>query len=235
MKPSDTWAVAMSLAVVGVPALLLARWWRGPLTFLGVKTTPDRPRAFGYKCTWLAVKATSADEVVQGLRAAGLIGRSAPSNWHSGFERAYGPIGGRTAFVTPPVAGWVFVLHAPLERREDLDRLAKLSAQLGRAVYGFGSHRGVSAAMWVVTEGGAVKRAWCVSDGETVYDVGQVTPEEQALDISFAEPTEDDDERAERASHESTVIALAKAWTRDPTTLDTVTTEGVGAVVRLTA
>jgi hypothetical protein len=235
MKTSDTWALALSFAAIGVPALLFARWWRGPLTFLGVKTAPDRPRAFGYKSTWLAVKAASADEVVQALRAAGLAGRSAAANWESGFERAYGPIGGRTAFVSPPVDGWVFVLNAPLERREDLDRIAKLSGQLGRPVYGFGSHRGVGAALWVVADGGAVRRAWCVADGETIYDVGAVTPEEQALDISFGEPTEPDDERAERASDEATVIALAKAWTRDPTTLEQVTTEGVGAVVRLTA
>jgi hypothetical protein len=85
----------------------------------------------------------------------------------------------------------------------------------------------------VVADRGAVTRAWCTADGETIYDLGAVTPDERALGISFDPPGEDDDDDRVGASHESTVIALAKAWTRDPTTLEAVTTEGLGAVVRL--
>jgi hypothetical protein len=210
-------------------ALLVWRWWRGPLTRAGLDATPDRPRGFGYKCTWLAVRADSAEEVARALA----LGTPVPCNWASGFARVFGAIGARGVFVTPPVEGWVFAIGVPIDDDDALDTMAELSAALGRPVHAFGSHRGVSAASWIVAEDGSVRRAWGIADGERIFDRGEVTPEERALDISFdAEPSGDDDERWSRQSDESTVIALAAAWTRDPTTLDAVETPGVGLLLR---
>ncbi len=225
----DLFALGFALTLVGVPAFVVWRWWRGPLTRAGVDATPDRPRGFGYKCQWLAVQARSADEVVAALDVRAPV----PCNWESGFARVFGAIGGTEVFVTPPVDGWVFVLNFPLEDAASPAAVARIAAKLGRTVHGFGSHRGVSLATWVVADGGAVRRAWCVGDGQRVFDVGDPTPEELALDISFdAEPAHDDDDRWSRQSDEATVIALATAWTRDPTTLDAVETTGVGVLAR---
>jgi hypothetical protein len=184
--------------------------------------------SFGYKCTWLAVRASSADQVVDALRECGQIRKARPCNWQCGFEQAVWPVMSRKLFVSPPVRGWVFVLNYDV----DPDRVAALGARLGRPVYGFGSHRGVSAALWVVVEAGSVKRAWSTSDGEIVYNRGPVTPEEAALDISFApDVATEDDERWSRASNEATVMALAAAWTLDPTSLEAHQEAGVGSLV----
>jgi hypothetical protein len=224
----DALALSFSMGTVGFALALLWRWWRGPVTRLGLDATPDRPKSFGYKCTWLTVKASSAEEVADEL------GYDAPArcNWASGFERAFGAIGSKEVFVTPPVDGWVFVLGFPLSDDEDaFDAVGTLSSVLGRPVYAFGSHRGVSAALWGFAEGGVVKRAWSVSDGQVLISEGPVTPEERALDIDFSREPQPNDEAWSRQSHEATVVALAKAWTRDPTTLDEVSEPGVGVLL----
>ncbi|MDP1828094.1 MAG: hypothetical protein Q8L48_32765 [Archangium sp.] len=80
-----------------------------------MSTVPDRPRAFGYKCWWLAVRAGSAAEVVDALVAVGGVKRAVLCNWESGFARTFGAIGSRVVFITPPVKGWCFVLSQSLE------------------------------------------------------------------------------------------------------------------------
>ena len=225
MSPAQ---VVVVLAVLVVIALWL---WRRPDA--SIRADPDLPLSFGYKCTWLAVRASSADEVVEALRQCGQIRKARPCNWKCGFEQALRPIAGRKLFVSPAVRGWVFVLNYRLGGDVELDRVAALGARLGCSVYGFGSHRGVSAALWVVAEAGAVTRAWCTSDGETVYDRGSVTPEEAALDIAFAPDPDlatEDDEHWARSSNETTVLALAAAWTLDPTNLEAHPEPGVGSL-----
>lgn len=204
------------------------------MTSLWVNAQPDRPRAFGYKCQWLAMKATSADEVFAALLAIGAAKRPVPCNWESGLRRVYGAVGTREIFITPPVNGWCFVVDRPMGLHRSLEVIARLGRKWARPLYGFGSHRGVDHACWIALEPDKAKRAWCRSGGRIVYDLGDVTPAERALDLSFAEEREHvDDERWERSCHESTVIALARAWSLDPTTLDEVTQVGVGVLARL--
>lgn len=217
-------AFALPLAFLAI----LYRLYRGPLTHIGVRATPDRPARFGYKCGWLAVRASSVDEVVLALGPK----RRTPCNWATGIGRVYGNIGNEDVFVTPPVDGWVFVVGGRLDDVSRLDTVARLSRVLDREVFGFATHRGVSYAAWVRAERGEIVRAWAIVDGKRIYDRGPVTEAERALDISFdEEPSEEDDERWERQSHESTVIALSGTWTRDPTTLDEVEELGVGVLV----
>lgn len=228
-------AFALTFAVVCIAVPLLAGWWvwRRPFLTASLDSTPDEPRSFGFKCWWIAVKASGASQVAQALQQLELASPLGPCNWACGLERASVGVGSRLAFVTPAVDGWVFVVNWPAEAPADLEHLGRLSTKLGHPVFGFGSHRGVSAASWCIAEGGRIKRAWGRADGQTLYDVGVATGDERALDISFAPaPAHDDDERWERNAHESTVIALASKWTRDPTTLDAVKTPGVGLLLR---
>lgn len=218
-------AIGLPLAAFGIVYRLL----HGPFTTANVSAVPDRPQAFGYKSSWLAIQASSSDEI------AGALGpkRRTPCNWASGFERVFGsPLAG-ASFVTPPVQGWTFVIGPQLESEGSLERLAELSRTLGRPVYGFATHRVVSLAVWVVAEEGRITRAWGIADGTRLFDRGEITPEERALDISFDEdPSEEDDERWGRQSDEATVIALARAWSTDPTTLEEHTELGVGVLLR---
>ena len=226
----DLLGAVVAFAIPVVFLAILYRAIRGPLTHLGVVATPDRPVAFGYKCGWLAVCAASTDEVVDALAPT----RRTPCNWATGIARIYGGLGSKDLFVTPPVDGWVFVVGTRLDDAAQLDLVARLSRALDQEVFGFASHRGVSFAAWVRAAQGEIVRAWGIADGQRLYDQGPLTAAERALDISFdEEPSEDDDERWSRQSHEATVIALARAWSRDPTTLDAVTAMGTGTLITL--
>ncbi len=65
-----------------------------------IDTTPDKPVNFGYKNSWLAVRASDSKGVIESLA----IDNLQLANWHTGFVAAYNG----QAFVSPPVNGWVF-------------------------------------------------------------------------------------------------------------------------------
>jgi len=206
---------------LGLGVLALWRLFTGPLTTLGVKAMPDAAKAWGYKTAWLAMRSSSSQDVARALVTCGLAkGNPAPCNWDSGWKRAMRA--GRWMFVTPPLQGHVFVLECWVADADMSGKLAKLSATLGTTVYAFLSHRGVTAAGWVVAEAGAVRRAWVVTDGEVVLQQGEPTAEEKALKLDFAaEPEDEDSEEAWAAVRsESTVVELARRWTVDPTKLE---------------
>lgn len=225
---------ALTFAVLCAAVPLLAGWWvwRRPFLAASLDNTPDLPRAFGSTCWWLAVQASGAAEVAQALQQLELGSPLGPCNWACGVERAHRGTGSRLAFVTPAVEGWVFVINWPADSERDLEPLARLSAVLRRPVFGFGSHAADKSASWCIAEGGRLKRAWGRAQGRTLYDLGVETGDERALDLSLAATAAPDDERWQRAAHESTVIALAARWTRDPTTLEAVKTPGVGLLLR---
>jgi hypothetical protein len=224
----DALGLTFALGVVLFVLALGWRWWRGPARRPGVDVTPDRPISFGPKSSWLAVRAASADEVAHALG----YERPTRANWNVGFERAFGSVGVKECFITAPVDGWVFVVNHAVADEGSLETIAALARRLERPVYGFASHRARSEAAWVVADGQAITRAWSVSGGQVVYERGAVTPEERALQISFAREPDPGDEAWKRQHDEHTVLALAKAWTRDPTTLAAVTQLGVGVLVR---
>lgn len=228
----DVLTLTFAVSCLAVP--LLAGWWvwRRPFLAASLDSTPDAPRAFGSTCWWLAVQGGKASEVAQALQQLELGSPLGPCNWVCGLERARRGVGSRLAFVTPAVDGWVFVINWPADSERDLEPLARLSEVLRRPVFCFGSHAGAQTASWCIAEGGRLKRAWGRSLGRTLYDLGVETGDERALDLSLAATGAPDDERWLRAAHESTVIALAARWTRDPTTLDSVKTPGVGLLLR---
>jgi hypothetical protein len=75
--------------------------------------TPDKPKSFGYKVSWFAVKASDSTRVLDALGAE----RGAPANWASGLAAAL-PFpasqgSDRWVFVSPPVSNWVLVVGSP--------------------------------------------------------------------------------------------------------------------------
>ncbi|AKF08965.1 hypothetical protein [Sandaracinus amylolyticus] len=245
----DALALVFSLTVTAILALAVWRRLRGPLTRVGLRAEPDRPRSFGYKSTWLALRSDDPREVVSVLRATDPRFRDAtPCNWEHGFARVFGAPMSRDAFVTPSVAGWVFVVgytpqaHPATSTRGDaqaaLRALEQLSTSLARPLWYFGSHRGVDYVDWVAVEDGRTKRAYGHSDGTTLYDVGAPTRDEQELGLVFHDaarnaPDDEQDALSERLPNERTVVELASRWTWTPLELDACEEPSSGVLVRL--
>src|SRR5690348_11756406 len=69
--------------------------------------TPDKPRSFGYKVSWFAVKASDADSVLDAIE----FEEARPASWASGLAAAYASQRSDPwVFTSPPVSGWVFVV-----------------------------------------------------------------------------------------------------------------------------
>ena len=100
---------------------------------------PDKPVPFGYKCSWLCVKADSPEEVIE------KVGLKNPrvSNWNDGV---YGDCG---TFVSPVLDGYVLVVNWGDDILDTdparLDGLAKKFPELQF----FATHRVVEYHAWV--------------------------------------------------------------------------------------
>lgn len=206
-------------------------------TAAGLSTTPDAPRAFGYKTIWLAIPTTDTAKVIKAL---GLVAPR-PANWASGLGSTYGQT--ETVFVSPPVQGWTFVVGHSLPMfadREDQTKSLRVFQDLGAVfptLYGFGTHRVVSYNAWVKVTEGKIARAYAYADGTTLYETGAKTPEETKLGFAFFDERSDAakadgyfDRTDLRFSTEEDVVKLAAAWTLDPLSLGTRTETGVGFV-----
>ena len=120
--------------------------------------TPDKPRAFGYKIMWFAIKASDAASVLEVLE----LGEAIPANWASGIEAAYEhgawKESGPWVFVTPPVNGWIFAVSAswpyPVDIETNRDIGQKFDVLFRRLmrqfddVQFFGSHRVADFVTW---------------------------------------------------------------------------------------
>ncbi|WP_238011834.1 hypothetical protein KZZ52_13425 [Dactylosporangium sp. AC04546] len=157
---------------------------------------------FGFKCMWLAVRGRGTAEV------AAAIGRSGgrPVGWDEGVGGAYK----RRVFVSPPTAGWVFVVGALLPF--DGLAVAGLSERLGAEVQFFGTHRVSEYHEWALARGGRlVRRLRCDGSSGAFEQQGAPTPVEVELGVA-------DDAHIS----EMTVMRVAAAWSLDPNTLPLV-------------
>lgn len=198
-----------------------------------IDTEPDAPIAFGYKCTWLAIRSMDVDEVVNCLPISDLR----RANWKSGREAVYK----NHTFVSPSVNGWVFVvshqlpeLGYPPHQESWSSLMSKLSIRFDDVQY-FGTHRVSSFHAWAWYRAGAEQRAFSFADHEWV--VGRGTPTEAEMELGFEFPgltSEGDgpDEANRRGGDEDLllddlwspceqdVMDLASIWSIDPCTLD---------------
>ncbi len=179
---------------------------------------PERS-PFGYKTGWAAVRSENAGDVARSL---GLVDCREVS-WQEGVAAAYSS----GVFVCPAVEGWVLAMGQPV-LDGGIDARA-LSAQIGSEVQVFKTHRVVEAHAWARAGGGALARDFeFVGDtGEITKNFGPVTSVEEALAgaagcvLLPVGPAPLDDELLEFPTEE-TVMAIAEAWSVNPTTLSGV-------------
>jgi hypothetical protein len=147
--------------------------------------TPDKPKGFGFKVLWFAVKAADPGSVLDALE----FDERTPANWASGLATVYGD---QWVFASPPVSGWILVVGLSLpypsnETHHDIgkrfDVLFSRLMQRFDDVQFFGSHRVSDFVTWARAINGKPMRifAWSGSNGEVLANFGEQTLEEAKL------------------------------------------------------
>lgn len=210
-----------------------------------IDATPDLPTGFGYKMTWLAVRADSSDAVMKSLSLSAAV----PANWRSGDLLIYNSRSGDPrVFVTPAVQGWVIIAGTPVDEPTDEAKHLKwdatirsLSKQFGDCQY-FGNHRVSSYFAWSRWKDGNLVRRFIYGDGDET-SFGEETPEEARLpfklplDPSIPQPKRPPGvpEEEFRFPDEEDVMTLAERWSINPQLLEKfVTTPSVGTIAEWT-
>lgn len=191
-----------------------------------IEATPDLPVGFGDKCTWYALPTIDTSAVADAIK----LNDAQPCGWSQGIHAAYD----QSVFITPPVEGWTFVVGFSLAPSTDdispilQSRLETLSQIFGTALC-FSTHRVVEFHLWAKAVKGSLIRAYGYvgESGETFWDEGEMTPEEQQLGFAFFDPkspeAEDDDywERTDLSyPDEDSVMFIADAWSISPIQLE---------------
>jgi hypothetical protein len=182
----------------------------GPLT-----PPPDLPRPFGPRCVWLAVHGATTAAVARELQ----LNDVAPSGWEAGVKGAYA---GRV-FVTPPIDGWVLAASVRFPDAGDAtheDRatplLKRLSNVFGEVQY-FGTYDEIGWSAWARFRNGAAVRKVAVLGAQDalLWNEGEPTTAELSLGLTPKGPGKD-----APALDEKAVLSLARAWSLDPSTLE---------------
>lgn len=192
---------------------------------------PERPQAFGLKCKWLALPAQDAQAVAQALGLRGVV----PCSWKEGLARAHEENG---VFLTPPLQGWCLVVGDVPEPTEEaahdpaLLQLGELSQKFGSAQL-FCCHRVSDIFAWARASEGSIERAFASSPDDVDWRMGKSTPVEAAFHFFDAtSPDAATDAYWEREDleypSEEHVLAVARAWSLDPTTLEQIEEVSVG-------
>lgn len=203
-----------------------------------IDATPDTPKNFGYKMSWLAVRSLDSTAVTDSLQ----IQHRHPANWEAGIQAAYSG----HVYVSPPVNGWVLVVSPELPElgpENEPDAVAELLARLSR-IFGevqyFSTHRVVEYHAWAWFVSGNVVRtfAWVGESGEIVVNAGKKTVGEEELGYRYFDPDSPDaeiDGYWEQADlcypEEEHVMEVAGKWSVNPSSIEQLgIAAGVGCV-----
>lgn len=165
---------------------------------------PDKPVPFGYKNSWLCIRAGSPEEVIEkiGLKSPRVCG------WNDGI------CGGHGVFVSPVLDGYVLVVGWGMDVLDTdparLDGLAKKFPELQF----FSTHRVAEYHAWVKYLSGELIRGYgyCGGEGEVFMNRGAVTPEEKELGLDNLIASTDDDWETREFPDEQNVLDIAAAW-----------------------
>lgn len=186
--------------------------------------TSDQPIGFGYKCAWLALRTDDPSSVAAAL----FPERPSRCDWRSGYRSIYGRDRG-LAFLTPSIQGWVLAAAWDLPTFNGPKVPDKLTPLLDRLVatfpevQHFATHRVVGYQSWSRLIGGQLVRSFTYSGerSEILRDVGEADEcERRLIDAHQAtwRPSDSSPTYQFRPS-EDHVIAMASAWSIDPTGL----------------
>ncbi|WP_394766540.1 hypothetical protein [uncultured Paludibaculum sp.] len=186
---------------------------------------PSAPEPFGYKTGWIVVRSTDPNAVASALP---FRSRTA-ANWHTGIDAAYK---GGSVFVSPPVGGWVCIIGewaAGTGERNSVQAVAKLVAELSSRfgeAQGYATHRVVEYHHWIMAKHGQVIRcfAYLGESGEVLSNLGTATEAETKLRFG-AQPPET------WSPSEEDVMAVASAWSFDPTKLNSTSGPAANGIV----
>ncbi len=169
------------------------------------QAVPDKPVPFGYKNSWLCIKAGSPEEVIEKMG----LKNPRVSGWNDGV---YGKHGG--VFVSPVLDGYVLVVGWEGDILDTnparLDELAKKFSELQF----FSTHRVSDYHVWVKYVGGEMIRGYgfCGGNGEVFLNKGAIAPEETELGlVNFPQDSEADWESCDLPD-EQNVLDVAAAW-----------------------
>ena len=171
---------------------------------------PDSPVPFGYKCSWLCVKADSPEEVIEKLG----LKNPEPANWDKGIEMAYNGCD----FVSPCLDGYVLVVGWGTDVLTLAPELLLDSAKKFPELQYFTTHRVVDYHAWVKYVDGKLVRgyAWVGCDGILLMNEGALTPEEERLGFTNLLPSGNSDWEKYDTPDEDHVLEIAAAWGVDP-------------------
>jgi hypothetical protein len=231
-----TIGIMVALTVAAAAFLLAPRLADGRIRF---EIKPDRPRAFGYKMAWLAIRTRDGAKIAEILDLAPV-----PCNWNSGLGTVYDDrLGENHVFVTAPVDGWTFVVGLCLPHptsRAFVDKWTPLLVQLGSRfpeVQYFFTYPPIDFFAWARIVEGKLVRAFAIGDQGILLSRGKPTREERRLGLKLFEMRgvkgRTGDAGGELVLHptEDHVMRLAQAWSLDPTRLDASSAEpALGAV-----
>lgn len=190
--------------------------------------TPDLPKPFGLRMSWLAIQSDDAARVatVLGLHDV------KPANWNTGLGTVYAPDFEDThVFIAPPVAGWILVAGIPLPHpvsRGFADRFTPLLSGLSNEftdVQYFCAFPIIDLFAWARLTNGRMLRAFATGDEGVIVDRGKPTPEERTLGLTLFEVRGIKERKGDAGGPlilhptEEHVMRLARAWSLDPMSL----------------
>lgn len=166
---------------------------------------PDKPVPFGYKNSWLCVRANSPEEVIEkvGLKNPRIGG------WNDGV---YGKHNG--VFVSPVLDGYVLVVGWEGDILDtDPARLDELANKFSELQF-FSTHRVSDYHVWVKYADGEMIRGYgyCGGNGEVFLNKGEVTSEEEELGLDNLLPDIEADWDDYEFPDEENVLEVAAAW-----------------------
>ena len=223
-----TIVVMLALTIVAAARLLAPKISDGRVLF---SQSPDLPKSFGYRMAWLAVRCRDPNTVASELH----LDDATACNWDSGIGCVYdNKLGENFVFVTPAVNGWVFVCGLSLPHPAGpgfADKITPLLVGLGGRfadVQYYYSYPPIDLFAWARFVDGRLVRAFAAGDEGVIWSKGKTTREERDLGLKMFElrgvKGRQGDAGGEIILHptEEQVLQLARKWSLDPVTLETV-------------
>lgn len=180
------------------------------------------------------MRAGDPEHVAKGLRLRTVL----PANWSAGLSQ----VATEGVFVTPPVDGWIFAVGRDLAvTTNDPAELEQLLAGLSEVfedVMWFSTDEVRDVHGWASASRGEFVRGYAYNEevGHTMWH-GDVTEAESELGCFLDDPRDQSDDEIKWWPDRRTVLAIARAWSMDPSTIGKDVprqpTPGAGLVGRL--
>ncbi len=203
---------------------------------------PDKPHAFGYRMSWLAIRSRDTARILDALG----VNEPVVANWQTGLGVVYDrQLGDQRVFISPPVNGWSFVVGLSLPQPMGggfVDKWTPFIIRLGHEfieVQYFSTFPAIDFHAWARMVDNKLARAFAVGDDGVLLNKGKPTKDEKNLGLKLFELRgvrgRTGDAGGELILHptEEHVMKLAARWSIDPTLLDTgavATERGTGYV-----